>query len=139
MNVTPLLEKRRGLSGLPFANGDVLSGVYSAPDLSLAVGPSNADLVYALGLAQSEMNAHIIMGKIASSTAHLANLRSTCGFDLDTGSESITIAGAADQTKADPRFAIAPVIPIQTRPGIDVDHKDIDISVVVVIAECSAP
>ena len=84
------------------------------------------------------MNAHIIVGKIAAPTAHLANLRPPTGFDLNAGADRIAIAGGANQAKTNPRFAIAAVISVEARPGIDVDDKDIDIPVVIVITECHA-
>jgi hypothetical protein len=123
---------------ISFADGDVLSRFHALQRFSLAVGPSNADPVYTLGRAGSEVNAHIVVGKVAASTAHLADLRPPAGFDLDAGADRIAIAGGPNQAKADPRFAVAAVIPVETRPGIDIDHKNINVSVVVVIPECRA-
>src|SRR6266571_5282479 len=110
-------SQRVCLPGISFADSDVLSCAHALQRFSFAVGPSNADPVYALGRADTEMNAHIIVGKIAASTAHLADLRPPPGFDLDAGADRIAIAGGSDQAKADPPFAVATVIPVKARPG----------------------
>ncbi len=84
------------------------------------------------------MYAHVVVGQVAAPTPHLANLCPSPGFDLDAGADRIAITGGADQAKADPRFAVAAVIPVEARPGIEIDDKDIDIPVTVVIPECRA-
>jgi hypothetical protein len=59
------------------------------------------------------MQTVVVVGKVAASTAHLPYLSSPSGFDLDTGADRMAIAGGSGQAKADPRFAIAAVVPVK--------------------------
>src|SRR5262245_21057301 len=118
------------LPGISFADCDVLSGVHAPERVCLAVGPANADTVYALHRANPEMNTHIIVRKITASTTNLANVRPASGFDLDAGADRIAIARGANKAKANPSFAVAAVIAVKARPGIDIDRQNIDIPIV---------
>ena len=84
------------------------------------------------------MYTHVVVGQVAASAPHLANLRSPSGFNLNPGADRVAITGSPGQAKADPRAAIAAVIPVEVGRGIDIDREDIYIPVVVVVPESRA-
>jgi hypothetical protein len=93
------------VSGISFSDGDVLACADAGSRFGFAAGPSNADLVYALRRAETEVDSHVIMGEVAASAPHLADLRSPCGFNFDTGADGIAVTGSADETEADTGWA----------------------------------
>ena len=100
--------------------------------------PANFNLLSRSGLAQSEMQAHVTMRRIASATLDLAHLHASARGYLDARSDSASVAPRANGSKNEPAVIVRCVVPQEVGSLIGVGDKNINITVVVKISKSRA-
>ena len=135
---------RLGLKGPnnPFAlaDGEYLVDLHLLERLQLLRSrPLHFDQIDRRGAANAEVEAQIALRHHAGAAVHLVHLRMLAGRYAHPRSNRSTIALRPHQLQLDPVLFIAAVVAKQRRRIVHVQNQNIDIAVVVVVAECRAP
>src|SRR4029078_8229452 len=88
--------------GRSFLEPVVSIGVEALPTLGASAGPGDLDGNRVRLLAQAEVQAQVVLRKVARATAHFVDLREAAGVDADTCADAGAIAAGADELEPDP-------------------------------------
>ncbi len=89
-----------------------------------AAGPADLDPIDLGGGAEAEVDAHVVIGDVAGTTANFIDERSRAGFHRDLRTDAVAIGFAADGVKRYPVIAIVNVVHQQHRWRVHVaDHR----------------
>lgn len=101
-------------------------------------GPADFNVLSRSGLAQSKMQAHVTVGRIASAALDLAHLHAPARCYLYARSDSASVAPRANGSKNEPVVPAGSVIPQEVGSLTGVGDKNINITVVVIISKSRA-
>ena len=112
--------------------------------IKLAAGPADFEHIYFLCVANSEMHSQIVLGKITATAADFVDLLVRLGFagnmrnTTNAGADAAAVGFCADGSNLDPIIFERRIATQKLRKVIDAIHHDIDVAIVVEIAESGA-
>ena len=121
-----------------FADRHIAVRIESAEFLCVAVGPSNLSAVDSCCLPESEMNAEIVLRKIAATAADFGHLFLAARFDFDAGADGTSVTSRAFQPEADPMVRLAGVVPEEAGTAVEVDDENVEVAVIVEVRDGGA-
>src|SRR5262245_36787377 len=129
-----VLSRRFNLPGAFFDEND-LARRHVIQGVDHAARPSRFDRLRLRRLAEAEMDAHVVLRVVAAAAANLVDPRPAVGFNLDPRANAVTVRFRADEFDRNPVVIRRRIRPQQNRKIVDrVDH-DVDVAIVVEIAE----
>ncbi len=87
------------------------------------------------GVPEAEMNAKIVVGKIAPSAADFRDLLSATRLNFDASADRVTVAAGAFQAETDPMILTVAVVPVQARTIVQVDDENVEVPVIVIVGD----
>src|SRR6185295_1080982 len=95
---------------LLFSDGHKLIRVHTGELFGISVGPADPDSFHAGCAAESEMDSHVVMGKITFPAPDFVNLGLSSRLNLNPGPNRISIGARAFQAQRDPVIPVSSVI-----------------------------
>ena len=104
-----------------------------------AARPPHLEQVHRLRRPQAEAGPRVVLAVEAGAGADLPNLAQTAGEDLDPGPHAVAVGAPAHGPDLEPVALVASLVSQQVGAARRMDHEDIRIPVVVIIAEGGSP
>src|SRR5262245_29653398 len=109
-----------------------------APHFLVAVRPADLHTTDPRRLPETCFDAKIILRVVAAAAAHLAHQRRRADDDADAGADGGAVRGGADELELGPRRRWARVETVEIRRFVYVVDRNVDVAVVVDVAERGA-
>src|ERR1700730_3522355 len=129
-------RKSFGLANsLPFDKSVNRVGLQVLQLLGISIGPANFEGFDVGGTCQAEMQAQIVLRKIAGPSTHFAELHHAAGMDGDASANSGAIAFRPDQVKQHAMVSVVVFIPQQRRRLANIQDDNVHIAGIENVAE----